>query len=300
MFKSFQEIEHAVLDSAKRARIALAGAHDLDALSSLVRAREAGIAHGILIGRTEQVREILKRLGQLETDWELIEEPDAAQAAARACRLVKAGEADIPMKGIMQTADFMRAILDKSNGFVPEKQLLSQATVFEFQGRLMVASDCAVNIAPEYPDKVKITQNAVDLARRLGCECPKVAVLAPVEMVNPAMISTVDAAMLSKAAERGQIKNCIVDGPLALDNALSKEAARHKGITGPVAGEADVLILPDLASGNIFTKSLTYVTGLPTAGVLNGTTVPVIMTSRTDRAKDKYHAVLIAVMQAVS
>ena len=149
MFKSFQEIEHAVLDSAKRARIALAGAHDLDALSSLVRAREAGIAHGILIGRTEQVREILKRLGQLETDWELIEEPDAAQAAARACRLVKAGEADIPMKGIMQTADFMRAILDKSNGFVLEKQLLSQATVFEFQGRLMVASDCAVNIAPE-------------------------------------------------------------------------------------------------------------------------------------------------------
>ena len=297
MFKSFQEIEHAVLDSAKRARVALAAAHDLDALSSLVRAREAGIAQGILIGRTERVREILKRLGQLETDWELIEEPDAAQAAARAC---KAGQADIPMKGIMQTADFMRAILDKSNGFVPEKQLLSQATVFEFQGRLMVASDCAVNIAPEYPDKVKIMQNAVDLARRLGCVRPKAAVLAPVETVNPAMISTVEAAMLSKAAERGQIKNCIVDGPLALDNALSEEAARHKGIASPVAGKADVLILPDLASGNIFTKSLTYVAGLPTAGVLNGTTVPVIMTSRTDRAQDKYHAVLIAVMQAVS
>ena len=296
MFHSFQEIEKAVLDRGIRARVALAGAHDLDALSSLVRAHRVGLVQGVLIGRSGKIRELLIQLGEQEADWTLVEEPDDAAAAAKACQMVHGGDADIPMKGILQTATFMRAILNKEWGFVPERQLLSQATVLEFkpQGRLLVVSDCAVNIAPGYEDKVKITKNAVELARGLGCERPKVAFLAPVEVVNPAMQSTVDAAMLSKAADRGQIPHCVGDGPLALDNAISKEAASHKGIVSPVAGEADVLILPDLNAGNIFTKSLTYIAGLPTAGALLGTTSPVVMTSRTDSAADKYNAILTA------
>lgn len=200
----------------------------------------------------------------------------------------------------MQTASFMRAILDKeAYGFVPEGGQLSQATVMEYQGRLMIATDCAVNVAPDYSEKVKIINNAVKLAGKLGIQCPKVAVITPVEVVNPKMQSTIDAAMLSMAARRGQIKNCLVDGPLALDNALSADAARHKGITSQVAGQPDILLMPDLCAGNIFTKSLTYFAHMVSSGTLNGTTVPVVMTSRTDTPEDKYDSILTAIVQGL-
>ena len=296
MYHSFQEIERSILSKGRKVRIALAGAHDLDALSALVEAARKGIAEGILIGRGQRIATLLKDLGEEPGGWTLIEEPDDARAADLACGLVKDGGADIPMKGILPTAVFMRAILDKTRGFVPDKGLLSQATVLELpaEGRMMVVSDCAVNIAPDYGDKVKILKNAVGLAHQLGMECPKVAVVTPLEVVNPAMQSTIDAAMLSKAQQRGQITGCIVDGPLGLDNAISAAAARHKGIVSDVAGAADVLLMPDLSAGNIFTKSLTYLAHLPTAGTLNGTTSPVVMTSRTDSPADKYHAILVA------
>lgn len=296
MFCRFEDIEASVLAAKRRVRIALAGSHDLDALSAVVAAARKGVAQGVLIGRTEPTAALLRELGETPADWELVEEPDASAAAELACAMVREGAVDIPMKGILPTAVFMRAILGKTTGLVPERGLLSQATVLELpdEHRLLIVSDCAVNIAPTYEEKVKILNNAVDLAHRLGLVRPLVAVVTPVEVVNPAMPSTVDAALLSKAQQRGQICGCVVDGPLALDNAISAQAAAHKGIVSEVAGRADVLLMPDLCAGNIFTKSLTYLAHLPTAGALIGTTSPVVMTSRTDSPADKYHAILVA------
>lgn len=301
MLKSFAEMEKAILDKGVIRKIALAGAHDSDALGSVVNARRQGLAQPVLIGHTKKIEELLAQMGEKSADYEIIPEESEAAICALACRMVVDGRADIPMKGKVQTGTFMRAVLDKSLGFVPEKGLLSQATVFEYpvDGRLMLLTDCAINISPDYQAKVKIINNAVRLARSLGCETPKVAVLAPVEIVNPDMPATIDAAMLSKAAQRGQIPNCIIDGPLAFDNAISLEAARHKGIDSPVSGRADILLVPDLGAGNILTKALTFLANYKTAGTVGGTARPLVMSSRTDSAQDKYHSILCAVYQVL-
>ena len=275
MFHNFQEMEDYIKSQNIKKRLVLANAHDEDVLEAVVTARKRGVIEPILIGKEDKIRELLAEMGEVAEDYPIIPCQDEREAARMACRMVKDKEADIPMKGLMQTASFMRAILDKeAYGFVPDGSQLSQATVMEYQGRLMMAG-------------------------KLGIQCPKVAVITPVEVVNPKMQSTVDAAMLSMAAQRGQIKNCIVDGPLALDNALSADAARHKGITSQVAGQPDILLMPDLCAGNIFTKSLTYFAHMVSSGTLNGTTVPVVMTSRTDTPEDKYDSILTAIIQGL-
>ena len=300
MYASFGQMEKAVLNQKTKRVLALAGAHDKDALAAAVHAKRNNIADVVLIGKEEETKELLKWMGEPEEAYPLIPCAGEKEMARLACQLVKDKKADIPMKGLMQTSSFMRALLDRESfGFVPEGGLLSQATLLEFEGRMMIITDCAVNINPDYGDKVKILQNAVCLAKKIGIEKPKAAVLAPVEIVNPKMQSTVDAAMLSKAAQRGQIKDCIVDGPLAMDNALSKEAARHKGIVSEVAGAADILLVPELCTGNVLTKALVhFAKGIPSAGLLLGTTVPAVMTSRTDTPENKYLSILMAVFQA--
>jgi len=281
--------------------VALAGSHDPDALASLVEARKKGVVSGVLIGDEKATKEILARLGEKEGDYSIIDEPSGSKAAHIACRMAADGQADMPMKGKILTAEFMRAILDKQYGFIPAGGLLCQATVLEFleEKRLMVISDCAVNVAPDHADKKKILENAVKLAHQLGIERPRVAVVTPVEVINPAIQATIDAAMLSKACERGQISGCVVDGPLALDNAVNLEAAASKGVKGEVAGRADILIMPDLGTGNVFTKSLHYFAHLAQTGSITGSTVPVVMTSRTDTPEDKYYSILVSVLQSL-
>ncbi len=300
MFHNFQEIERYILDSGIKKTLVLANAQDDDALSAVVEAVNKGVVRTVLIGIPEKITELLTAMSADPADYEIIEERDERKAGMMACQMVKDGQADMPMKGLMQTATFMRCILDKERfGFVPEGALLSQATVMEYDDRMMIVTDCAVTVTPDYNDKVKLIKNAVKLANKLQIDCPKVAVVAPVETVNPKMPSTVDAALLSKAAERGQIKGCIVDGPLGLDNAISAEAAKHKGIKSPVAGCPDILLMPDLCAGNIFTKSIHYFANMISSGTLCGTTVPVVMTSRTDTPKDKYYSILTAIMQCL-
>ncbi len=297
MFRNFKEMEKAVQERGVKKRIVLAGAHDEDALTAVVYAKRKQIAEVILIGKTDQVKELLRKMDEPEDAYTFVECHEESEAANIACTMVKNKEADVPMKGLMQTASFMRAILNKEKyGFVREGDLLSQATVFETEGRLMIVTDCAVNIAPTYSEKVKIIKNAVILAKRLEISKPNVAVITPVEVVNPNILSTIDAAMLSKACQRGQIKDCIIDGPLALDNALSLEACQHKGIKSPVAGQADILMVPDLCTGNVLTKALVHFADIQSAGVLVGTTVPVVMTSRTDKPENKYFSILTAVL----
>ena len=164
---------------------------------------------------------------------------------------------------------------------------------------MMMITDCAINIAPTFEEKMKITQNAVDFARKMQIDVPKVAIVTPLEEVKNSIPSTVEAAMLSKAADRKQIKNCIVDGPLALDNALSLEAAKHKKIESPVAGQADILVMPDLNAGNILDKSLRFFADYRTAGVVLGAKCPLVMTSRSDSAANKLNSIACAMLQAL-
>jgi len=282
-------------------KAAVAAAHDLDALTSVVAARHEGILESILIGDGEKIRNLLAKLGEDVDTWEIIEEKDDAKAARIAAQLVADKKVDIPMKGLLQTGTFLKAVLDKNLGLIAEKALISQATIFHYrqENRMMVVSDCAINVAPDYSKKMQIIQNSVVLCHKLGIENPKVAIVAPLEQINPDIQSTIDAAMLTLANMRGQIKGCIVDGPLGFDNAVSLEAVQHKGIKSEVAGRADILIMPDLAAGNILDKSLRYFSGFKTAGVVAGAKVPLIMTSRSDSTENKLNSIVMSVLQSL-
>ncbi len=295
MFKNFKEIEKYVLDKKIVKTIALANAEDNHALEALVMAKRKGIAKGILIGNIPKIKELLTSYNEDFNDYEFIPESDELKSACTAVFLVKSGQADLPMKGLMMTSSFMKAILDKENGLITPGHLLSQATILEYQekNRLMVISDCAVNIMPDAEKKIMITKNAIKLANNLGIEKPNIAVLSALEKVNPAIPSTVDADIVAKYPDYNNIGNII--GPVAMDIAMSKEAALHKGVDNPVCGNADILIMPDLAAGNIFTKGLVFFAHFKSAGVLTGTTSPVIMTSRTDTIEDKYLSILMSI-----
>ncbi len=297
MFRNFREMEEYVLSNGICPVVALANAQDEDALGAVVNAKRKGVIRAALIGDTEKIKELLKEFGEDFSDYVFYAAQNEQDAAALAMELVKKGEAAIPMKGIMQTATFMKAVLNKENGFVPEGHILSQATVLEWpeKEKFLILSDCAVNIEPDLNAKVKIVSNALELAGKLGFERPKVAVLSALETVNPKIQSSVDADELSKMDWDG----AEVFGPLALDNAVDIHAAKHKGITHPVAGNADILIMPDLPSGNIFTKSLIFFAHLNQAGTLCGASIPVIMTSRADTVENKYYSILTAVLQGV-
>lgn len=300
-FCTFKDIEDYVLKQGICKKVVLMNAHDSHSLPAVADAKRKGVITAALIGNGERIAEMLKGLGEPVADYEIIHNTDDAECARQAIAMVKEGRADYPMKGLMQTADFMRAILDKENGLLPPGNLLSQATIVEHPAdhKMFLVTDCAINIAPDYDQKVKIVENAVSLAHKLGYEKPKVAAVSALEIPNPKIPSTMDARALQEANEQGQITGCIIGGPLALDNAVSAEAARHKGVRGPVAGDADILLMPDLAAGNIFTKSLTFYANMTSAGTLLGTSTPVIAASRTDTPQNKYYAILIALLHSL-
>ena len=296
MFESFEDIINSLSRMSRKKVVAVAAAQDHEVLECAVEARKKGLADFILTGDAARIKEILAGLGSPDGDWEIIDEPDENAAAKIAARLVAEGRADVPMKGLLHTAAFLRQVFNKELGLVAEGALVSEITVTEFpwEKRLILVTDCAINVAPDYAAKLKIAANAISLAQKLGIGEPRLAVVAAVETVNPAMPETIDAAMISKAAQRGQLKGAVVDGPLALDNALSMEAARTKGIDGPVAGRADILLMPDLAAGNVLDKALRYFGRLKTGGAIMGAKVPLIVTSRSDSAENKLHAVALS------
>ncbi len=298
MYKTFKEIEAAVIARGRKVRLALAASADDVALDAVIRAQRNGIIEAQMVGDAAKTAELLKEMGENPGDYEITDEPDPLKAIRIVCERVRDGKADMPMKGLMQSGDYLRAILDKSYGFLPEKGMLTEATVFEYDNRLITATDCAVVIAPDYNEKIRIINNSVKFVKALGCELPKVAVITPVEIVNPKIPSTIDAAMLAVAGRRGQIKDCIVDGPLALDNAISAESAEHKGIVSDVAGCADILLLPDLDSGNLMLKAVIYMMNTVSSSNIIGTDVPVVMTSRSDTPENKYNSILTAVIRA--
>jgi phosphate butyryltransferase len=275
--------------------IAVACPHDDDVLRSLDRATAAGLVRPLLVGRRAVVESLCASLRLDRFTPEIVDCEDDAAAVELAVRKVRSGEAQMLMKGLVATGTFLKGVLHKEFG-LRDRPLLSHVAACEVSDpeRLLLFTDVAMNIAPDLQQKAQIIGNAVALARRLGVERPKVAVIAAVETVNPDMPATLDAAALAKMADRGQIGGCEVDGPLALDNALSVEAARHKGIVSPVAGTADILLLPDIEAGNVLYKAVGLVGRRPLAAVVVGATVPVVLTSRADSDQTKFNSIALA------
>ena len=298
MFTSFKEIESFVLSQNMKKRIALANAHDEPALSAVVNAKRKGVVEGTLIGKKNEIIEMLHDMGENEADYEIIDfDGEELEAAKIAIKLVKEGKADIPMKGILQTSNFARAILNRETGLIPEgaRRLVSQVGMFEYEGRFVMITDAAINIAPDVETQIGIVENALPVAKALGNDCPKVAVLSAVENVTEKMPSTVSAAAIK---ERG-IPGCVVTGPLALDGAISMESVKHKAIKDPVAGQADILLVPFIEIGNVLYKAVTYIAGKTVASTICGASCPVIITSRADSPDSKYYSILLAVLRCL-
>jgi phosphotransacetylase len=294
MFKKLEElIELAQHNEPPRVAVA-AAAHKL-VLQSVQRAVNLGLIVPLLVGREEDIRAEAEAIG-----WDLEEEqivPTTTNklAAPVAVDLVRDDKADILMKGYLHTDEMLHAVLRHEGGLRTDR-LLSHVFLLEVPTyhKLLLITDAAININPGITQKASITQNAVDLARKLGVDVPKVAALSSIETINPNIPSTVHAACLSKMAERGQIKGAIVDGPLAFDNAISAEAAEDKGIVSPVSGNVDVVVVPDLDSGNILSKNLEYLASAKMAGIVMGASVPVVLTSRSDPPRARVFSLALA------
>jgi phosphate butyryltransferase len=278
-------------------KIAVAAAEDAEVLEGVRLAAEEGVATPILVGAVEKIKQLADQVGLSLDGVELVDQPNPKEAAREATRLVREGKADVLMKGMLQTADLMRAVLDEKIG-LRTGRLLTHVGIFDVPtfDRLVMVSDGGIAIAPTLEQKATVVQNAIELAHGLGIVEPKVALLAAVELVNPAMPATLDAASLTKMADRGQIKGGLVDGPLALDNAVNMEAAKHKKISSPVAGQADILIVPDIEAGNILSKSLVYFANSTLAGVVMGAAKPIVLTSRADTPLSKMLSIAAAAL----
>jgi len=298
MIKNFEDVLQKV-KSLNTKKIAVAVAQDKPVLEAVKDAQEQGIADAILVGDKSKIQEVASEIGMDLSKFEIVEESDNKKAAMKAVQLVSSGKADMLMKGLIDTANFLRAVLNKEVG-LRTGMLMSHVGVFEIPNydRLIFITDAAFNMYPELKDKIDIVKNAVTVANAVGIEKPRVAPICAVEVVNPNMPATMDASILSKMNDRGQIKGCIIDGPLALDNALSEEAAAHKGVTGPVAGKADILLMPNIESGNIMYKTLTYTTDCKSGALLVGTSAPVVLTSRSDSHETKMNAIALAALVA--
>ncbi len=288
--KNFDELMDTVEKHPLR-KVAVAVAQDASIISAVAKARERNIATATLVGDEREIRRIAESAGvSLEgIEAEIVDEPDPIKAVEAAVRIVSGGEADILMKGFIHTDDFLRGVLNKEYG-LRTGSIMSHVFMAELrdQDKLLFITDAAMNIAPGLEQKAAILLNAVYLASIFGVTDPNVAVLAAVELVNPNMPATLDAAALGTMSDRGQfVPRCRVDGPFALDNAMSEAAARHKNIVSPVAGKADILVVPNIEAGNILAKSLVYLGGRRLVGLLVGAKSPVVLTSRADTAESK-------------
>ncbi|MDR1550559.1 MAG: phosphate butyryltransferase [Hungatella sp.] len=281
------------LKNRKKVRIAIAGT-DREEVRLAAQASSLGLAEFILIGNTEKIRSLMIEELSVNHDlFEIYSSNTETEAAKLAVSLTKQGAADIPMKGLIQTSVFMKAVLNRESGLKTNSRI-SQITLFENKNNgITFLTDCAVNLSPELSVRLDVIKNAVTLSRSLGVDCPKVALLGAVETVNESMPDTVQSAVITQMNRRGQIKDCVIDGPLSLDNAISMEAAQRKGIDSPVAGRADILIASSLQEANTLSKSLHFYAGFATASVIMGTEQPFVMTSRTDAIENKLNSIAV-------
>ncbi|RDE05609.1 bifunctional enoyl-CoA hydratase/phosphate acetyltransferase [Sphingomonas aracearum] len=293
---------HALLKRASGAapvRAAIAHPCDPQAIRAAVQAADAGLIAPILVGPEAKIRAAAEAASADITAFRLVPAPHSHAAAAEAVALVASGEAGLLVKGSLHTDELLSAVLAASAGLRTERRI-SHVYVMDVPGhpRPLLVTDAAINIEPGLEEKADIIRNAIGLAQAIGIETPRVAILAAVETVNPKMRSTLEAAALCKMADRGQIAGGLIDGPLALDNAISPAAAQEKGIRSPVAGMADILVVPNLEAGNMIAKQLTFLAGADAAGIVLGARVPIVLTSRADSVRTRLASCALAVLLA--
>jgi phosphotransacetylase len=281
--------------------IVTAVAHPCEAtaLAGAIDAAAQGLIAPILVGPTAKIRQVAAASGIDLGSTRIVDAPHSHASAAAAVALVRQGEAEVLMKGSLHTDELLGAVVARETGLRTGRRL-SHAFIMDVPTyhKVLIVTDAAINIAPTLEDKADIVQNAIDLAVSLGLARPKVAILAAVETINSKMSATLDAAALCKMAERGQITSGLLDGPLAFDNAISRDAAKTKGITSEVAGDPDILLAPDLEAGNILAKQLTFLANADSAGVVLGARVPIILTSRADSVRSRIASCAVAALAA--
>ncbi len=299
MSKGFDDIIAKISECSMKT-VAVAVAQDSAVLEAVKAAKERNIANAILVGDEAKIREIAASINMDLTGFEIIDEPDMIQASLKAVKLAHDGKADMYMKGLIDSKNFLKSVLDKEVG-LRTGGTLSHVCVFETPGieQLLFLTDVAFMTYPTLEDKVNIINNTLPVARACGVECPKVAPLAAVEVVNPKMPVTVEAAELTKMNEEGKITGCIIDGPLSLDLAIDPEAAKHKGATDrKIQGDADILLFPDIHAGNLVYKAIVHMVKVKNGCILTGTKVPVILTSRSDTFETKVNSIALAAVVA--
>lgn len=294
--KTFQEVFEKIKGGEIK-RVAVAAAADEPVLEAVRDAVNMGLASADLVGDEVKIREIAEKIGLDLSKVEIVNEPDPKAAALAAVRLVHDGKDQVLMKGLIGSADFLRAVLNKEVGLRTGKTLSSVAIVESAKlDRFILITDGGMVMYPTLEEKVQILHNAVPVCRALEIEQPKAAAVCAVEVVNPAMQPTVDAAALTMMSNRGQIRGIKVEGPLGMDNAVSEKAAEHKGIVSDVAGKADVLLIPDIEAGNIMYKTLVYMADVQTGALIMGAAAPIIMTSRSDSPEAKLNSIGAALL----
>jgi phosphate butyryltransferase len=284
-----------IVEGGNKKRLVLAAAQDQHSLGAVVRAWQDNVIEPILVGDKEGIQNICLLHNYDITGLRIIHEPDTEKSVEIAVRLASSKQADILMKGKIGTSTLLKCVLNKDWG-LRTGNLLSHFALFEVETyhKVIAVTDVAMNIAPNLKEKIAIINNSIGCLIRLGYVMPKVAVLGAVEMVNENMEATLDAALLSKMNQRDQIKNCIIDGPLAFDNAVSIESAQRKGIRSDVAGDTDLLLMPDIEVGNVLYKSLVFFARAKVASIILGALVPIVLTSRSDSEQAKFDSILLA------
>lgn len=299
MLTKLDELRSFLKESKKPKRLVLAVSQDAHSLGAVVRAAEEKIIMPVLIGDADKTEGLAEVMGVSLKKIQLIDITDPIKATRMAVKMVHDREADVLMKGKIGTSDLLKAVLNKEYGLRTGK-LLSHFAFFEIKNyhKLIAVTDVAMNIAPNLEEKIAILNNAVSVFNKLGYTEPKVAVLGAIEQVNTSMNATLDAALLSKMNQRGQIRNCLVDGPLAFDNAVSTESARLKEIKSEVAGDTDLLLMPDIEVGNVLYKSLVFFAESKVASMIVGASAPIVLTSRSDSEQAKFDSILLAAASA--
>jgi phosphate butyryltransferase len=284
-----------LLDGGTGKKLVLAAAEDQHSLGAVIKAWKEGIIDPILVGDEAGIHKICETNNYDIAGIRIINEPDTEKSVEAAVKIVHNHEANVLMKGKIGSATLLRCVLNKEWG-LRTGNLLSHFALFEVETyqKVIAVTDVAMNIAPSLQDKIAIVNNSVACLNKLGYKMPKVAVLGAVEMVNENMQATLDAALLSKMNQRDQIKNCIIDGPLAFDNAVSLESAQLKGIKSEVAGDTDLLLMPDIEVGNVLYKSLVFFAKAKVASIILGAQVPIVLTSRSDSEQAKFDSILLA------
>ncbi len=298
MIRAFDEILRVAKEKGPKT-IAVAVAQDAEVLSAVSNAKRLGIADVILVGDKEEIEKVASQHGVGLGVFEIVDIKDKVEACRKAVELVSSGKAHLVMKGLVDTSVILKAVLDEEIG-LRTGNVLSHVAVFDVPGfdRLFYVTDAAMSMYPNLEQKKQIIENAVTVAHALGNEKPNVGVICAVEKVNPKMQATLDAAELVKLNAEGQLTGCTVAGPFALDNAISVEAAKHKGMTDPVAGYADILMLPTIEAGNVLYKSLVFFAKAKNAGIIVGAKAPVVLTSRADSDEAKLNSIAIGVLMA--